>query len=474
MMDFKLLIDGQDLAGSSDEWEDVLNPATGEVLGRVAHATKKDLDLALQTAQRGLAEWSSVSNWDRGTILKRGADTIRERMEELSLMLTQEMGKPLREARAEVNRSADFIEWAGEQARRITNVSMDGRDAGHRITIETHPAGVVAAFAPWNFPMAQAAKKFAGALGAGCSIICKSPEETPASVLGMARALLDAGVPPAAISVVYGIPAEISAYLIPAPQVTKITFTGSIPVGKLLAVQAGQAMKPVTMELGGHAPVIICNDTDPEALADFLVKGKFANAGQICMSPTRFFVEDKVYDRFLERFVEKTAQIKVGPGTDESSDMGPLLSERRLSAISDLVEDARNLGAEVHTGGRRIGNQGAFYAPTVLSNIAAESRILHEEPFGPVAAIMRFTDESAMLEEANGLEFGLSSYLFTNDAKRQRRLSDSLKYGVVGINDLPAHMPEIPLGGWKESGYGTEGGQSILQPFQKTKFVSHR
>lgn len=460
-------------AGSDDQWQEVTDPATGETIGRVAMATRDDLDLALQSAAGGFAQWSAVSNWERGAIMKRGADLMRQRIDDLALMLTREMGKPLREARAEVMRSADFIEWAGEQARRITDITMDGRNGGNRITIETHPAGVVAAFTPWNFPMAQAAKKFAGALGAGCSIICKSPEETPASVLGMSRALLDAGVPPAAISVVYGVPAEISSYLIPAPQVAKVTFTGSIPVGKLLAEQAGRAMKPVTMELGGHAPVIICEDTDPEALADDLVKAKYANAGQICMSPTRFFVEEKVYDRFLQRFAEKAAEIKVGPGTDPDAMMGPLLSERRLNAISELVEDAVTRGATLHTGGHRLGNTGAFYAPTVLSDLDPDSRVLHEEPFGPIAAIKRFSDETEMLREANGLEFGLSSYVFTENAKRQRRLSQALQYGVVGINNIPAHMPEIPLGGWKESGYGTEGGQSILEPFQKTKFVSH-
>ncbi|MGH1465924.1 MAG: NAD-dependent succinate-semialdehyde dehydrogenase [Cognatishimia sp.] len=472
MIDFKLLINGEDKAGGDNVWEDVIDPATGEAFGRVAHATQADLDLVLQSAEQGYAEWSAISNWERGNIMKRGADIMRKRIEPLAELLTREMGKPLAEAVAEVKRSADFIEWAGEQARRITDITMDGRIPGTRVTIETHPAGVVAAFTPWNFPMAQAAKKFAGALGAGCAIICKGSEETPGSVLGMAHALLDAGVPAGAIAVVYGVPAEISSYLIPAPQVTKITFTGSIPVGKLLATQAGQAMKPVTMELGGHAPVVVCKDVDPVEMADLLVAAKFTNAGQICMSPTRFFVEDEVHDQFVERFVEKANQIRVGSGLDAESQMGPVLSERRLSAISDLVEDARERGATVHTGGERIGNKGSFYKPTVLSNLDPESRVMVEEPFGPIAAIQRFNDDQAVLDIANGLEFGLSSYVFTNDAKRQTRFSNGLKFGVVGINNIPAHMPEIPLGGWKESGYGTEGGESILEPFQKTKVVS--
>lgn len=472
MMDFCLLIDGQERPGRGETWQDVLNPATGAVIGRVAHATADDLDDALNAAARGLAAWSVVPNWERGAILKRGAELIRARCEALALQLTREMGKPLREARAEVNRSADFIEWGGEQARRITDVTLQGRRAGASTTIETHPIGVVAAFTPWNFPMAQAAKKFAGALAAGCSVICKPSEETPASVLGMAQALFEAGVPAAAIGVVYGNPPDISEHLIPAPQVAKVTFTGSIPVGKLLAQQAGAAMKPVTMELGGHAPVIVCADADPVATADALVAGKYANAGQICISPTRFFIEAPAYDAFVARFTERASALVVGSGEDAASDMGPLLSERRLAAVAELVDDALAHGATLNTGGKRLGNEGAFYAPTVLTGLDPTCRVMTQEPFGPIAAIQSFDNEPEMLAQANGLEFGLASYLFTGDTARQKRLSDALHYGVVGVNDLPAHMPEIPLGGWKESGYGTEGGQSILAPFQKTKVVS--
>lgn len=474
MTKFKLLIDGEERSGADEKWEDVVNPATGQVIGSVAHASRADLDRALETSVRGLKEWSRRTPWDRGAILKKAADLLRERKNELGYAMTLEQGKPLREAIAEVDRSADFLEWGGEQARRITADGLMGRDPDNRITIERHPIGVVAAFTPWNFPMALAAKKFGGALGAGCSIICKPSEDTPASVLGLAKALLDAGVPPAAIAVVYGVPAEVSSYLIPAPQVAKITFTGSIPVGKMLAAAAGREMKPVTMELGGHAPVIVCNDNDPIKLADYLVPKKFFNAGQICISPTRFFVEDEVYDRFVDRFVETTAMISVGDGTLQESQMGPLANGRRLDAISDLVEDARRKGATVRTGGGRIGNIGYFYAPTVLTDVPADAKVLNEEPFGPVVPIIRFKDEDDMLRQANGLEYGLSGYLFTNDAKRQRRLSDALHVGTVGVNDIPTHIAEVPLGGWKSSGYGTEGGQTILEPYQKTKFVSAR
>lgn len=473
-IEFPLVIDGVWREGSKGISEEVLNPATGDSIGKVAHASVADLDEALDAASRGLREWQAVSPWQRGAILKDAADRLRADADSIARKITLEQGKPLAEARVEVVRSAEFLEWGGEQARRIAGRTIRGRDAGHRIEVETHPVGVVAAFTPWNFPMALAAKKLAGALGAGCSIICKPSEETPASVLALAGALLDAGLPPAAIAVVFGRPEEISSYLIPAPAVAKITFTGSIPVGKLLAAAAGKAMKPVTMELGGHAPTIVCGDVDPEKAADFLIKAKLTNAGQICLSPTRFFVEESIRERFTARFVEHAKSWRVGDGLDPRTQMGPLANERRVQAISRLVEDARDRGATVAAGGERLGSRGFFHAPTVLTEVPDSAEILRTEPFGPVVPILPFTDEDAMIEQANGLEFGLSAYVFSNDANRQQRLKDRLQFGTVGINDVVSHPPDVPLGGWKESGYGTEGGIEILAPYQKTKFVSLR
>lgn len=471
-IEFPLVIDGQWREGSAKVSEHVLNPATGESIGKVAHASAADLDEALAAATRGLREWQAVTPWQRGAILKKAADLLRADLDSLARIMTREQGKPLAEAKVEITRSAEFLEWGGEQARRITGRTLVGRDARNRIEIETHPIGVVAAFTPWNFPMALAAKKFAGALGAGCAIICKPSEETPGSVLAMAKALLDAGVPPAAIAIVFGKPEHVSAYLIPARAVAKITFTGSIPVGKLLAAAAGKVMKPVTMELGGHAPAIVCGDVDPEKAADVLAKAKFANSGQICLSPTRFFVEDKVRERFTARMVEHAKAWRVGDGMNPETQMGPLASERRVEAISHVVEDARTRGATIAAGGQRIGNRGFFYAPTVMTDVPDSAEILHAEPFGPVAPILSFSDEDEMLARANGLEFGLSAYVFTNDGTRQRRLTDALHYGTVGVNEFVTHLPEVPLGGWKESGFGTEGGTEILAPYQKTKFVS--
>jgi succinate-semialdehyde dehydrogenase/glutarate-semialdehyde dehydrogenase len=469
---FQLLIDGTSREGSEGVTVPVVNPATGEAFGDVAYASASDLDEALSAARRGLKSWQAVPPWERGRILKDAARRLRDDIDRIAHVITREQGKPLAEAHVEIERSADFLEWGGEEARRIAGRIVPGRLPGQRIEIQPHPIGVVAAFTPWNFSMALAAKKFAGALAAGCSIICKPSQETPGSVIEMAKALLAAGVHPAALAVVFGEADQVSTQLINAPEVAKITFTGSIPIGKRLAAAAGAVMKPVTMELGGHAPVIVCGDVDPEATAELLVHAKFMNAGQICLCPSRFFVEASIADRFTARFAELAAGLRVGDGADPRTQMGPLANERRVAAIAALVEDARTRGATILTGGRRIGQRGNFYAPTVLSDVPPDAAILHEEPFGPVAPILPFTDEAAMLAQANGLEFGLSSYVFTHDEARLRRLVDALQYGVVGVNGGLTHQPEAPLGGWKESGIDTEGGIEILDPYQITKHVN--
>lgn len=470
--DFNLLIDGREREGSTGESEPVLNPATGEAIGRVAYASLADLAETVAVAVRGMREWQAVVPWERGRILKRAADILRGNGEAAALTMVMEQGKPLAEARLEVERSADFLEWGGEQARRIADRVMTGRTPGSRVEVQSHPIGVVAAFTPWNFPMALAAKKFAGALGTGCSIIMKPSQETPGSVLVMAKALLEAGVTPGALAVLFGDAAQVSDYLIAAPEIAKITFTGSIPIGKRLAMAAAARIKPVTMELGGHAPVIVCADADPEQAAEMLVRAKFTNAGQICLCPTRFFVEETICERFTRRFVELASALRLGDGRDPETQMGPLANARRVEAISGLVEDARVRGAAILTGGKRHGDRGFFFQPTVLADVPDEAAILHEEPFGPVAPILPFTDEADMLARANGLEFGLASYIVTNDVHRERRLTAALDYGVVGVNGAVMHYPEAPLGGWKESGIDTEGGIEILEPYQRTKHVS--
>ncbi|WP_071207916.1 NAD-dependent succinate-semialdehyde dehydrogenase [Agrobacterium vitis] len=469
---FQLLINGKNREGSEGVAVDVINPATGESIGKVAYGSPADIAEAIETARRGLQSWQAVPVWERGRILKDAAGIIRRDADRIAQMLTLEQGKVLAQARDEVDRAADFIEWGGEQARRIAGRIVPGRQAGQRIEIQPHPIGVVAALTPWNFPMALAAKKFAGALAAGCAIICKPSQETPGCVLAIGEALLQAGVYPAALAVVFGDANQVSTQLIESPVISKITFTGSIPVGKRLAAAAGLHMKAVTMELGGHAPVVVCRDVDPEATAELLVRAKFTNAGQICLSPSRFFVEESIAERFATRFAKIAANLKVGDGMDPASEVGPLANERRLDAIARLVGDARDRGARILAGGDPVGNRGYFYAPTVLTNVPGEAALLHEEPFGPLAPILPFKEEEAMLEAANGLEFGLSAYVFTHDGMRQRRLVDALQYGAVSVNGSLTHLPEAPLGGWKDSGIGTEGGIEILEPYTITKHVN--
>ncbi len=469
---FQLLIDGNGREGSEGVAVDVINPATGESIGKVAYGSPADIEEAMETARRGLQSWQAVPPWERGRILKEAADIIRRDIDGIAETLTLEQGKILAQARDEVRRAADFIEWGGEQARRIAGRIVPGRQAGQRIEVQPHPIGVVAALTPWNFPMALAAKKFAGALAAGCAIICKPSQETPGCVLALGQALLEAGVHPAALAIVFGDANRISTQLIESSVISKITFTGSIPIGKRLAAAAGLHMKPVTMELGGHAPVVVCSDVDPEATAELLARAKFTNAGQICLCPSRFFVERSIAERFAARFTEVAANLKVGDGMDPATEVGPLANERRVEAVVRLVDDARARGARVLAGGNPVGNHGYFYAPTVLTNVSDEAALLHEEPFGPIAPILPFSDEEAMLRAANGLEFGLSAYVFTQDGKRQRRLVDALQYGAVSVNSSLTHLPEAPLGGWKDSGIGTEGGIEILEPYTITKHVN--
>lgn len=469
---FQLLINGKSREGSEGVAVDVINPATGESIGKVAYGSPADIAEAIETARRGLRSWQAVPAWERGRIMKDSAGIIRRGADRIAQMLTLEQGKVLAQAHDEVHRAADFIEWGGEQARRIAGRIIPGRQAGQRIEVQPHPIGVVAALTPWNFPMALAAKKFAGALAAGCAIICKPSQETPGCVLALGEALLEAGVHPRALAIVFGDANQVSTQLIESPVISKITFTGSIPIGKRLAAAAGLHMKPVTMELGGHAPVVVYRDVDPEATAELLARAKFTNAGQICLCPSRFFVEESIAERFTARFAEVAANLTVGDGMDPATEVGPLANERRVDAIARLVDDVRDRGARVLAGGDRIGNRGYFYAPTALTNVSDEAAILHEEPFGPVAPILPFRDEEAMLEAANSLEFGLSAYVFTHDGKRQRRLVDALQYGAVSVNASLTHLPEAPLGGWKDSGIGTEGGIEILEPYTITKHVN--
>jgi succinate-semialdehyde dehydrogenase/glutarate-semialdehyde dehydrogenase len=466
-------IDGNWVKASGAKAQEVINPATSKPIGELAHASKGDLDKALAAADKGFKTWRKVSAYERGKILRRAADLVRARADEIAKVLTQEQGKVFMEAKLEVQSAGDILDWYAGEGQRAYGRIIPARADGVRNMVIMEPIGPVAAFTPWNFPVTQAVRKIAAALAAGCSIIIKCPEETPGSPIGLVKALHDAGVPPGVLNLVYGVPAEISEYLIPHPIIRKISFTGSVPVGKHLNQLAASHMKRATMELGGHAPVLVFDDADVEGAAKLMGAFKYRNAGQVCVSPTRFFVHDKVYDNFVGKFIDIAKNTKVGDGLAADTRMGPLANPRRVNAIEAFVADAQDKGAKVEAGGKRIGNQGNFYEPTVLTDVPETARIMTEEPFGPIAVMLRFKETEDVLDRANKLPFGLASYAFTKDAKVATKVADALESGMVTINHFGIALPETPFGGVKDSGFGHEGGSEGLQVYLQSKFVSH-
>ena len=470
--DTQLFIDGTWRAAREGTTIPVIDPATEEVIGQVAHARTADLDDALAATLRGFETWRKTSAFDRSKLMRRAAEILRERADTIAPMMTREQGKPLSQARMEVLGAADTIEWFAEEARRTYGQIIPARAAGVQQMAVRHPVGPVAAFTPWNFPINQVVRKLCAALAAGCSIIVKAPEETPASPAELIRAFADAGVPNGVIGLVYGVPAEISEYLIKQPVIRKISFTGSTPVGKLLAGMAGQHMKRATMELGGHAPVIVAGDADWEKAAAQMSASKTRNAGQVCVSPTRFLVDQKISDNFLEAFSSGMQKIKVGNGFDEGVEMGPLANERRIPMMEELIGDAVEKGATLVTGGHRIGNKGWFFEPTVLADVPLNARIMNEEPFGPVAIVNRMTSLDEMIAEANRLEFGLAAYAYARSHEAVERIGREVESGMISINHIGLALPETPFGGIKDSGYGTEGGSEAVMAYMDTRFVT--
>ena len=470
--ELSLYIDGKFTQGNSGVTSDVLNPSKDSVLGKLPHAKKPELDAALAAADRAYKDWKRVSAFERSRILRKAADLLRARSDDIAKVLTQEQGKVLVEAKMEVQGAADIIDWFAEEGRRAYGRIIPARADGVRNMVIMEPIGPVAGFAPWNFPVTQATRKIAAALAAGCSIIIKCPEETPGSPIGLVRCFHDAGVPAGVINLVYGTPAELSEYLIPSPIIRKVSFTGSVPVGKHLNALAGLHMKRATMELGGHSPVLVFDDVDTEQVATLMAALKFRNAGQVCISPTRFFVQEKAYDKFVAKFTDIAKRTKVGDGLEPDSKMGPLANPRRVNAMETLVQDAQEKGAKVATGGKRIGNQGNFFEPTVLTDLPENARIMNEEPFGPVALMLPFKDTDEVLTRANKLPYGLASYAFTRNTKVATQIADALDSGMVTINHQGLALPEVPFGGVKDSGYGHEGGAEGLQVYLTAKFVS--
>lgn len=467
----QLYIDGQWLDGGK-EGEDVINPATGKVLGRLPHATKADLDRALEAAKKGFAVWRKVSAYERSKVMRKAADLLRERKDAIAEQMSMDQGKVLAESKIEIALAPDHIEWYAEEGRRTYGRVIPGRAEGVLQFAAREPVGPVAAFTPWNFPMNQAVRKVAASLAAGCSIILKGPEETPSACVALVRAFHDAGLPAGALNLVFGVPAQVSEHLIPSPIIRKISFTGSVPVGKHLAAMAGQHMKRATMELGGHSPVVIFDDVDPAKVASIMAPFKYRNAGQVCISPTRFYVHEAVHDKFVAGFAEYSKNLKIGDGLDPNSKMGPLANPRRIDAMETFVADAAQKGAKVQTGGKRIGNQGYFFEPTVLTDVPDEARAMNEEPFGPLALVQRFSTFDDVVSRANRLPFGLAAYAFTRSAKTAAAIGEAIETGMITINHLGLALPEVPFGGVKDSGYGHEGGIEGLDAYLSTKFIT--
>lgn len=467
-----LYIDGEFIRGDGRREQEVFNPATGEVIASLPHATRADLDRALAAAQRAFESWRSVSPMEKSAILRKVGELSRTHAKEIGRNITLDQGKPLAESVGEVMRCADHCDWHAEECRRIYGRVIPPRLPNVRQFVLREPIGVCVAFTPWNFPYNQAIRKIAAAIAAGCTIIIKGPEDSPSAVVAIARLFHEAGLPPGVLNVVWGVPHEISEYLISSPIVRKISFTGSVPVGKQLAALAGAHMKRATMELGGHSPVIVCDDADIERAATMLSAMKFSNAGQVCVSPTRFYIQEKAWDRFMARFTEASRGIKVGAGLDAGTTMGPLAHARRVTAMAEFVDDAAARGARIEVGGARIGEVGNFFAPTIIAMPPEDSMIMQSEPFGPVAACVPFKDLDEAIRRANSLPYGLSSYAFTSSSKNALRIQNGIEAGMVNINHFGQALPESPFGGIKDSGMGSEGGTETFDGYLVTKFVT--
>ncbi|RWR05761.1 NAD-dependent succinate-semialdehyde dehydrogenase [Paenirhodobacter populi] len=468
----ELVIGAERIGPEVREARPVLNPATGEQLGMMPSATPGDLDRVVSAAEAAFAIWRAMSAYERSAILRRFADLLRANAEAIATNLTRDMGKPLSEAVIEIRSGADHVDWHAEEGRRIYGRIIPARAAGVQQQVLREPVGACLAISPWNFPMSQAVRKIAAALASGCTVILKAAAETPSSVMAMADLLREAGLPDGCLNLLWGDSNLISQTLLARPEVKKLSFTGSIPVGKHLAELAGRHMKRLTMELGGHAPVLVFDDADPEAAARALAANKLRNAGQVCISPTRFFVQERGYDRFVGELAGAFAKVKVGNGLEPGVQMGPLCHPGRVVAMESLVGDAVERGANVVTGGSRIGNVGNFYAPTIVTTEGDEIALMNDEPFGPIAVVSPFCGIDDGLARANRLPLGLASYVFTNSLERAEQSAAGLQAGMVSVNHFGLALPETPFGGVRDSGYGTEGGSETFDAYLNTKFVS--
>lgn len=470
---YAMLVDGRWLDGGGRAAAAVENPANGEKIGEVPLASEEDIACALAAARKGFEDWRSWSSERRARVLIDAAAILREAADELAVRLVAEQGKILREAKAEVAVSAEILEWSAAEGMRQYGRLIPSRDLAFVQTVRREPVGICVLVPSWNVPVLFAARKFAESLAAGCAAIMVGHKQTPSAAIAVAHALHEAGAPAGVVGLLFGSNAALLDKLLRAEGVSKVSFTGGTETGRQIARVAADRVLHTTLELGGHAPAIVFDDVDPERAAGLLVASKFRNAGQVCNSPTRIFVHRASYEKFLEAFVAGAARLTVGAGTDPSSDMGPLCGRRQLERTEAIVADAIDRGARLLIGGRRIGNSGWFYEPTALDRLAPESRLLHEEPFGPLAALLPFEDDREVIAQANALEYGLAGYAFTNSAARANLVSNELKVGMLGINTAQISLPETPFGGVRQSGIGSEGGTEGVASYMTTKYVSH-
>ncbi len=465
-----MIIDGEKVSGGGRRTFDVVNPVTGEALAALPLAEAADLDRALEVADKGFKIWRKSTPQERAAVLQGAARLMVERQEDLARIATMEEGKPLAESRIEVMMNVGLFNfYAGECFRNYGRELT--RPEGMRSTVRHEPVGPVAAFAPWNFPLGNPGRKLGAPIAAGCSVILKSAEEAPASALGVLQCLLDAGLPKEVAQAVFGVPDEVSRHLLASPIIRKLSFTGSTVVGKHLAKLAADNMIRTTMELGGHGPVLVFNDADVDKALQTSVFGKYRNCGQVCVSPTRFIVQEDVFEKFRDGFIEGAKAQVVGDGLADGTTMGPMANPRRPEAMERFIANAKDKGAKLGAGGKRIGNQGYFYAPSVLSEVPLDAEIMNEEPFGPVALVNPYRTEEEMIAEANRLPYGLAAYSWTNDVQRQRRLAAQLEAGMVGVNTHMIGGADAPFGGVKWSGHGSEDGMEGVLACMVTKAV---
>jgi succinate-semialdehyde dehydrogenase/glutarate-semialdehyde dehydrogenase len=458
--------------GSENKAEPVINPATNEVIGDLPHASKKDLDEALESNLEAFKLWKKESPLNRQKIIENACRNLESKFDQVATNLTIEMGKPIAEAKGELAVGLDVLRWYGEEGKRAYGRIVPSRMSNMSQTVIKEPIGPVIAFVAWNFPVMNVVRKIGGALAAGCTITIKPSEETPGTAIAIGRAFMDAGLPPGVLNIVFGVPSEVSEHLCGSKIPRKLSFTGSIPVGKHLQKLAADNMIRCTMELGGHSPLMVFDDTDIDMAAKISVAGKFRNAGQVCVSPTRFLVQDTVKEQFIKAVINETNKIKVGNGLDDGINMGPLIAERRIDIMKDFVNDAVENGANIEMGGNRMNLEGSFFAPTILTNVSDNTKIMNEEPFGPLLPIDTFNSVDEVIDRANRLDFGLASYAFSNDPKIVSFLKSEIQAGLLAVNSTVVSTPETPFGGIKQSGYGSEGGIEGLDAFLVTRFIS--